>query len=349
MEVNKMRRMKLRMCMCLVIAFITMHQTMAANELVEKRKEISGEFKNVKANETLRIYNQFCVVTFNYWDKDEILLKAEVVGKAETEEDAQQVIDEINVDFLYENSTYHLKMTDTKGTNKTRTMTNMWTLFLPKNKLNLDIECGFCTYFIGDYGKDIKLRAKFSQVKIGDVSSAKVDAVSEFGDFTVGKAKTLNLDATFCPVTLSGRIEQVALKAKHCNGITLASVGEFTVSEVQFSDLNVKELSKSLKIDKAQHSKITVSNCSNKLDFVTVKGEFAPVNLTIPEDLPFMYDLSSNFGQVSFSPTKEKTCKNTLIERVNNRTHLTGACGKESQAKKTTITVETTFAGINIE
>lgn len=349
MEVNKMRRMKLRMCMCLVIGFITIHQTMAVNELVEKRKEISGGFKNVKANETLRIYNQFCMVTFNYWDKDEVLLKAEVIGKAETEEEAQKVIDGINVEFLYENSIYYLKMTDTKGDDKTRTMNNMWTLFLPKNKLNLDIECKFCTYFIGDYGKDIKLRAEFSPIKIGDVPSANVDAVSKFGDFTVGKAKTLNLNAAFCSVTLSERIEQVTLKAKHCNGINLASVGEFTVSEVQFSDLNVKELSKSLKIDKAQHSKVTVSNSSNKLDFVTVKGEFTPVDLAVPDDLPFMYDLSSNFGNVSFSPAKEIRCKNTLNKRVDHRIELTGVCGKESQAKKTTITVKTTFAGIKID
>lgn len=325
------------------------HTVVASEAIVERKKEIRAEFKRVKANEKLCLDAQYSTVKFNYWDKNEILLKATVTVRAETKKWAEWLMDRIQLEHFEKTDAYHIKMKSTGVVvGKGQSIDCLWEIFLPKNKLNVDMTCRYCKNIdVGDYARSVRLQSEYSDVQVGDVSSGTVDVKTKFGSLSVGTVNKLNVNAEFSEVH-ANRVGQLQVQAKHCKKIEVKEVEEADIMHMEHSTLNVNWVGKGLKADRANFSKLAIGVRSNKVGFITVNGGYSSVALLVPKSVSFSYNLSTAFGRIVFSPDMEKVCRHTQVNQDYTKRHVSGTCGKESRAQHTVLTVSTKFSDILI-
>jgi hypothetical protein len=222
-----------------------------------KEKAVNKSY-SVSSSDKLKIQNSFGTVEVHIWNKNEIKVDISIEVSANTEAQAQKIIDGISVADSKSGSEISFK-TSIKGVNNSKgeksTMKVNYDISMPaSNPLNISNEFG--ATIIPDFKGEADLSSKFGSLTTGALTNAKAINV-EFG-----KAK----------------IESI-----HGGPVNI----KYSVAELGKLSGNIK-----LNIEFS----VTKVNIDNSLAGLDAKVAYSTINIKPVGDVAASYDISTSFG-----------------------------------------------------
>jgi len=158
--------------------FIT-GQAKANDEFKSEKKKTYTKTYTVNSSDRVKFDNRFGEVKINIWEKNEVKVDITMVGKANSDDVAQEVLDRIKIEDGKNSSGVYFKTVlgdDNdwpKGNKYNKTGFSIdYVIYMPANN-PLTVENEFGKTFIPDYKGEITIVQKFGQLTAGKLSNTK--------------------------------------------------------------------------------------------------------------------------------------------------------------------------------
>jgi hypothetical protein len=233
--------------------------------LVEKTKSFNKSYP-LGSGDKVNLNNRFGKLKINVWDKAEVKVDITMTAKASTDERAQEILDQLEIDADKSGNTISVE-TDIKqdkqnrrGSRGDKESFNIdYEVYMPvKNALSVTNEFGSMT--LPDYSGEITVNSKFGSLTTGKLSNAK-KVVVEFGSASIEGMTNGELRIAFSRAVLNKLDGTVKASFEHCSGIKLTI------------DNNLKDLN--------------------------LKNSFTTLYLDLDKSLSAKFDITTNFGELS--------------------------------------------------
>jgi len=248
---------------------------------VEKKKNISKSY-NVGSSDKLSIENSFGDVVINTWDKNEFKVDVEMYSKAKTEEEAQKILDKINVtesqsggEVWFKTSVGNIKGNNNRGDGDDDDDDNDSDNGNHKHHgdKNQEFHINYVVYMPS--GNPLKIDNQFGKTTIPDFKGS-ADITSKFGGLTAGKLSNVDeIDVEF------GKGE-------------IADVHNGKVTFKFDSKSHVRNVSGSVKLN-VEFSEAQFGLSDNLAD-LSLNNSYSTVNLVVTKNLSANFDIHTNFG-----------------------------------------------------
>jgi hypothetical protein len=230
---------------------------------IEKKRTISKSY-TVGPEDRLSIENSFGNITISTWDKNEIQVDIEIGVRANTDERAQRMMDQINVtdhqsgkDIGFKTEIGNMGKGKDNGNEDGRKFYVDYKVSMP-SKNPLRIENSFGKINIPDFAGSASLTSKFGELTTGKIPNAKLIHV-EFGKAAIGRLN--NADVVF----------------KFNSKSTVAGLSGNSKVDVQFCS------QVSLYVDQS-------------INDLSLFQSYSTIDLKVPENLSAQFDVYTNFG-----------------------------------------------------
>jgi hypothetical protein len=247
----------------LLLLSVTGTKVFAGDEpQVEKKKTYTKSYP-VSSSDKISFNNQFGELRINTWDKNEVKVDVTITAKANSDERAQAILDQIEIkDWKSGNGVYfETKMDENRknrsgGDKRNEGFSINYVVNMPARN-PLSASNSFGDLIISDFGGEADIESKFGSLTAGNLSNVKSVDV-EFG---------------------RGIIESL-------------NNGKLTV---KFSQALVKKMSGSVKAE-FEHSGDIKLGIDNNIKGLTIKNSFSTLYLDVSKSLSASFDISTNFG-----------------------------------------------------
>ncbi len=224
---------------------------------------------NLSSNDKISLSNQFGEMKLTTWDKNEVKVDATIIGKADEEQRAQEILNRISITDSKEGNTVSFKTKftdddrdkkdkDNKREHNNEGMEINYVVYLPATA-TLDAQNQFGKMIVPDYRGEAEISCKFGSLTAGKISNAK-EVNIEFGDATIAQI----------------------------NGGKLA---------IKFSQGTVNKLSGDVKTELSfSQVKLNLDNDVKNLD---IHNSYSTVYLDLNKSFSANYDIQSSHGEFS--------------------------------------------------
>ena len=223
-----------------VLFYFTVQTARAGAEdpTIEKKKTYTKSYQ-VSSTDKISFDNRFGEIKINTWDKDEVKVDITMIGKANSEEVAQEILNRINIEDGKDNSGvfFVTKIGDhnknwPKGEKYNNTgFTINYVIYMPsQNPLNVANEFG--KTFIPDYRGEITINQKFGTLTAGKLSKVKKVHIEFSAGNTIESISGGELDIRFSRTQVNRLEGKVKAFFEHNSGLKLGidnSLGELTI------------------------------------------------------------------------------------------------------------------------
>lgn len=225
---------------------------------VEKRKTYSKAY-SISSNDKIVISNSFGEMRFNTWNKNEVKVDITIIGKAGTEEKAQEILDKIKIeDGQSGGSVYFKTKVDNVKINnggkkqekgyKEEGMEINYVVYLPEQN-PLDASNSFGAMIMGDHSGETTLQSKFGSLKAGKLHNVK-QVLVEFGKADIASVKGGKVIIKFSKGNLGSFSGDINSNFEFCDNIDISLSQSLTSLDVKSSYTTLQiELAKSLSPD----------------------------------------------------------------------------------------------------
>jgi hypothetical protein len=243
---------------------------------VEKKKTYSKTY-SVSNSERVSFDNRFGEIKINTWDKNEVKVDITMIGKANSEEVAQEVLDRISIEDGKNSSGVYFKtkIAENKNWPRGEKYNNTgfsinYVIYMPsRNPLTVENEFG--KTIIPDYSGEITVNQKFGTLIAGKLGNVKKVHVEFSGGTTI----------------------------ESING------GEL---DIRFSRSQINKLEGKVKAH-FEHNGGTKIGIDNSLTELSIKNNFTQLYIDAARNLSASFDVHTNFSELenksSFSIKKE--------------------------------------------
>ena len=317
----------------LSIAFLILAVAVWGKDQDEKKKFIEKSHK-VSASTVLRIENKFGKVEVNSWDKSEISIKIEMIGKGRNEERAQRILDNIDVS-INESSAEISYKTQIPSNNKSKNEEGFeinYTVYMPENN-PLTIDNSFGDVTMGDRGADLDLDVSYGSMKVGNVGgfsdirlsfgSGSIERMEEseiivkYSKLDIASGTTMELEQGFSDVEI-GEVVDLELESKY-GGVEIEKAGKID-AEAHFSGFEIEELTGSLKLDCSYLGDFSIDRLAKTFTLVDIDGKFGSYEISIEPGLAANIEAEFSFADLKMSSDVDATF-NYQVKESNKATY----------------------------
>lgn len=336
-----------------------------------KSKTFSKSFSLGK-DDKVNLSNQFGSITIKTWDKNEIKVDADIKAFANTDTEAQKLIDEatINATKTGDLVTFRTDIGDNKGSwgngsrngKKWRREVKIYlTVYMPASNsltaaqkygnINMDSFSGPTSLkveFGNLIGADLSNSNNYISVQYGkttlkDVNQAKIKL--QFGDgLTLQNIGTLDLDAQYVSVNI-GAVKDAIIKHRFGKGITLGTVGSLNL-DAQYTTVRMTSL-RGNATNKIQFGKFFIDEIETGCKSFDVNAQHSDVNLGFAANYNANFDIATSFGGFKFSDNVSvKKIGDDDGKRYTSSKSYTGQIGKGGAAN---VSVKAQFGSVTFK
>ena len=286
---------------------------------VEQRRHIARHFAVPASGRPFALDTRYGRVQILPWDKAEIRVEAELVGRSETAAGARQVLDALHVQFLeYDARTGGVAVASQFGPALRggsgagcRYEVN-YRIWLPRTTA-LRVAAAFSDVSIcGDLRGPTDLAVDYGTLRTGRLDGPQNRVRISNGDCAIAYARQASLDARFARLQLAeGRT--VDLRNNYSD-ITIGTVGELTIhskygdvalgqveslhGDSGYSRFSVERLSEELDMDVLYSPDFEIRDFGPNFREVNLDGGFSTIRLGFAEAPGFQFDVSTEQGQL---------------------------------------------------
>ncbi len=213
---------------------------------VEKKKTYSKTYA-LSGSDKVHISNQFGEVKITTWAKSEVKVDITITVKGNTEEKAQDILDNITIEdskggdgvFFKTNFGRQNQKGDRKNKNENQSMEINYAVNMPAGN-PLKLESQFGTSYVPDMSGPVEITHKFGDLVAGNLSNVK-DLNVEFGSAVVESINNSRVVIKFSKAEIKKVTGEVKGTFEYCDKVKLTlnnSVTDFNINN-QFSKLEV--------------------------------------------------------------------------------------------------------------
>ena len=257
----------------LLVQLLVISAIHAGEPLVEKKKTYSKSY-SINNNDVVSLSNQFGEMRVNTWDRNEVKVDVSITAKANTDERAQEILDNILIEDGREGSGVFFKTKwkndreqkkekskDKNGeTHRDEGMTINYVVYLPaRNPVNISNQFG--ATIVPDLSGEAKISSQFGSLNAGNLSNVKSVSI-QFGHGTIESVSDGKLDFQFNnkDIVVRRLTGDVTVNVQHCK-------------------------SNSVKL-----------NVDNSIKSINLNNSFSDVILSVPNNLSASYTISTSHG-----------------------------------------------------
>ncbi|MDO6389451.1 hypothetical protein Q4E40_04895 [Pontibacter sp. BT731] len=289
----------------------------------EKRKTFDKTYK-VSKSDVLNINNEFGNVHVNTWNRSEIQVKVDIISRANSEQQAQEMLNKINV-------------ADSRSGNTISVKTQMGSIH--SNGRNQNFEINYTINMPTDNALTVK--NKFGSVYLPDMKG-KVDLNVQYGSFKVGNLSnvTNNIKASFCTNTQNtiGFLNKGSLDLDYSNVNLNATNGVNGSSN--FTDLMIGNLAEVLNME-VKYGTFRVNKVQKDFKNISLDGGFTPIQIYFEDDAAFNFDVNVQFADFKVD---RNLVKFTNLEQGHTSSAYKGKYG--SATPKGTINITSKYKDV---
>jgi hypothetical protein len=287
-------------------------------------KTIKKEFDITKDGE-VGLSNQFGKIELNTWNKDRVKIAITIIARTDSEDNAQEIFDRIDVDFAngrdYVKAVTEIKSRKSSwwgGWNNKSDFSINYEVFVPKT-IELDIKNRHGDTYIVEMAGDAELNIKHGNIT-ADGFSGELDLSLAHGNGTIVAAKSLEGSISHSNIRFKklgiidvetahsninfGDASKIKLNARHTN-FEMGDIDELRVdsrhshfeidaansifSESQHSVYEIDKVSKNLDFD-FSHGGATINSLEKGFDEVTLSGSHASFKINVDDSAAFDLD-----------------------------------------------------------
>lgn len=266
--------------------------------VVRREKADTVRFTRVKSG-TLKLDMKFGNIDINLWDKNEIMLISEVQVTTYSEAEAEKQLKERTITQGQTGDLYSIRMsqafTHIEAGKPLKTPTQ-WTVFIPRNKLSLDIFCQLGNITITEpyECRLVKAEVQYGKLSLNEIKTKEESHLAvDGGTLEVAKATRLNVKSESSTANI-GEVEQLRITCDRCinqESISLQNIGQLdldaneshvhieTVTQgtlrVKESRMKVGRATGDIAMKSAKNSEIWFNSIATKLDVLdSEQGHF---------------------------------------------------------------------------
>ncbi len=317
-------------------------EQLQSGELKEKTKTYSKTY-SAGADDKLSIKNTFGKISVNTWNKKEIKVEVQMKAYANEEEDAQKLLDKINIADSKEADQISFKtnIEPNSLSNGSRSFT-FGTLFSDGKKRTNKVEVNYVVYMPAKTQLD--LTNTYGNVTLPD-GVGKVSVKVTYGglvskELTDPQIKIVYGDAKINTIN-NGNINVTY------GDLKLGTADNLT-ARVAYGTMNVDKLRSSGNISATYGDGVTINELDKNCKAVNVRAQYTKVNLSTKFDYDF--DVTTTLGSFDYDKNAVKVTTSTPAE---NSRHYSTTRNFKGQVNKgdadKLITVRSTYATVKID
>ena len=328
----------LLLCFICSIAFsdeLKINDNSNENYKYTKKRTIDANF-DARSNYKLNLYGSFSDYKIATWNENHISFHVEITAKSNRENAAEEMLNNINVEFDNMKSTETIEARTTIKTKKTTNISFQidYYIMIPEN-LYLTINNSYGDIEIDKLSKDLNLDLDFGNFSIdsllsnnnkldlnySDVKikySNKIEGKIGFSDIRINNSKNVNLNMKYGNGKF-GDIKKLTATCEFseisCNYADLASldikytdtyfekVNEITIDD-SYSDVEIDCLLKKINFT-STYGDIEINKIDNDFKLIDISSRYGDVDLMLTKEHNFSYYISAEYGQIDSKYLKD--------------------------------------------
>ncbi len=286
----------------------------------EKRKTFEKTYK-VNKSDVLNIDNKFGNVHVNTWNRNEILVKVDIISRANSEQNAQAMLDKISIAESRSGNTIAVKteMGSINSKSGHQSFEINYTISMPEDNA-LVLRNSFGNVYLPDMKGKVDLNVRYGAFKVGNLANASNTIKTAFCNSASNSISSLNkgtVDLAYSTVNVGST-----------NGVSGTS---------KFSDLKIGNLSEALDME-VKYGSFKVDRVQKNFRNISVTGGFAPIVLHFEDDAAFDFNVNVQFADFKVD---RNLVKFTSLEQGHTSAAYKGKYG--STAPKGTISITSKY------
>lgn len=277
---------------------------------LEKKRVIEKSY-DVTPTTALQIRNRFGRIEINSWDKNEFAIKVEVIGRGRTEERAQRILDQVEVDIDEGSSEISFETRVDKMKNKDNEGFEVnYTISMPEiNPLN--IRNSFGDVLMGNRGGDLDLNVSYGSMRVGDVAgdtnlklsfgSGDIDNIKDgdltikYSDFSLESSENVELNQGFSDVEI-GEVDDLELESKY--GDVEIEKANTIDADIHFSGFEIEELTGKLEMEASYVGDFRIRRLAKTFTLVDIEGKFGSYEIGLEPGLSAKIEAEFSFADL---------------------------------------------------
>jgi hypothetical protein len=322
-----------------------------------RAKTFSKSF-TVDRNDKVNLSNQYGSITIKVWNKNEIKVDADIKAYAKTEDEAQKLLDDVEVSATKTGDVvaYKTSMGDRNGNwgSSVRNGKTIWRrevkthyiVYMPAvNALTASQQYG--SIIMDDFNGPTSIKVQYGNLTAGNLSNANNYVSIQYGKgtvkdmggarikhqygggFTIGTVDELDLDAQYTSVNVAAVKGSATVRHQYGSGTVIGQVGNLNVN-TQYTTIKVGTLRGNI-VSKAQYGKVIIDEIDAGKS-VNVNAQYSSVNLGFAANYNGDFDVRTNYGSFKYPSTV--TVKRDGDDRsYSSSKSYSGQIGKGGAAK----------------
>ncbi len=295
----------------------------------------------VDANDRIKLSSQYGKIIVNTWDRHEIKVDVEIRAEANSEGDAQKLLDNVQINDSKNGDQVSFKteigrtssggswnIFNWGGNNNKHKLTINYTVYMPaKNDLNVEESYG--SIVLPDMDGVVKISSSYGSVTAENLTNASNVIEGSYGSLKVGAMNGGKLDYSYGSADIN---ECTNLKAD-------LSYGSFKLGKLKgAAEFNISYVG-GFKIDEI----------ANSLKKLNIDASYSGVSLGVPNN-NFEFDITTSYGGFNYNSDKVTITSKTPPDgskHIGTTRNYKGHVGKGGSDAQ--VNIQTSYGGVNFE
>ena len=285
----------------LLMLFLCTNLLWAENQEITRKKEYSQSFA-ARPDNNLFLSSKYGNITITHWKKDEVAFRVVVESKARNEQQAQRILERVQIILKKEDKTimgltevcsitefnnanfsinYYISMPSWMTTNIEQKYGNIQMPELNKGLCSIEIKYG--NLEAGNFTQPLQLNAKYSNVTLGYLAGGNLD-LAYSGSASVDGADELTIDRKYSNHQVN-KIGDLTIKNKY-GQLRIKEVNTLNAS-IKYSEVKIDYLERKLDCESLDYSNIDITKADAKFDYIAVDSQYGNLYVGLPASASF--------------------------------------------------------------
>ncbi|MEJ5993914.1 hypothetical protein WG904_05715 [Pedobacter sp. Du54] len=305
----------------------TKQSTNLQDQAPQKIKLFTKSFA-VDKNDKINLSNEYGALNIKTWDKNEIKVDAEIKAYANTDSEAQKLLDLTSIstnktgDVISFMTDIDLKNNWTSGSKK-REVKVFMTVYMPSaNVLKASQEYG--DLLIGDYSGPTTLAVEYGTLTTGELKSSTNVIRVEYGKANI---KSVN---------------QAKISHEYGSGTTIGSAGTLSIN-AEYTNIKLGSV-KGKAIVNLEYAKLSADNINSSF---AVTADYSTVSLGFDPAFKAVLNVATNYGSFKYGTNANVRRQTTGDEdRYSSKRNYTGDIGKGDNNSGQSVSVRSEYTHV---
>jgi hypothetical protein len=315
----------------------SLEKAIQSGEVKEKIKNYTKSYP-LDGNDKIKLSDQYGKITITTWDKHEIKVDVQIKADAESDDEAQKLLDkvQINDSKIGDIVSFKTEVTRTNGIfnswswngKKVHKIEINYTVYMPA-KQELTVENSYGAIELPDLSGKLKINASYSTVTAQNLTNTANEIEGSYSKFKITSLNNAHISCGYSPV----EIEQ-------CNNLN---------ANLSYGPLKLGGLTGNAELD-LSYSSLRIGEISNLVKKLNINSTYSGVTLGVVGSDNFDFDITASYGGFNYSKDGKVVITNKSPEdgRHYSTTRVfKGYYGKAGSDAK--VVIHSTYGGVNFK